>query len=127
MNLKLKSQKKSQEVIKELLDLTNAYMFWSVDKFKIVPRDDRVRGDWQPNTTIRYDLTPNEMAAQDNGACVLYEKKDSSDMFNRFGVTYTNRENNYEPETVFFEDTDDIVDYIWSTILVSGKNRFSLR
>lgn len=26
-----------------------------------------------------------------------------------------------------FEDTDDIVDYIWSTILVSGKNRFSLR
>lgn len=102
------SQKKSQEVIKELLAITNAYMFWSIDRFKIVPRDDRVRGSWSPNTTIRYALTPNEMAVQDNGSCVLYERKDSSEVFNRFGVSFTNRANNYEVETVFYEDTDDI-------------------
>ncbi len=101
-------QKKCQEVVKELLNLTNAYMFWSVDRFKIVPRDDRKRGSWNPNTTIRYSLTPDEMMPQDGGACVLFERKDSSAVFNRFGVAFTNRENNYEEETVFFEDTADI-------------------
>lgn len=39
-------QKKCQEYIKDLLNITNAYMFWSVDRFKIVPRDDRQRGSW---------------------------------------------------------------------------------
>ena len=73
-----KDQKKCQECIKELLQICNAYMFWSVDRFKIVPRDDRPRGSWRPNTTVCYDLTPDEMAKQDGSACVLYERKDSS-------------------------------------------------
>lgn len=103
-----KDQKKTQECIKELLQITNAYMFWSVDRFKIIPRDDRPRGSWQPNTTVCYDLTPDEMAKQDSGACVLYERKDSSEVYNRFGVVYTNRDNNYESETVYYEDTTDI-------------------
>ena len=104
-----KDQKKCQECLKDILTITNAYMFWSVDRFKIVPRDDRPRGSWRPNTTICYDLTPNEMAAQSDGACVTYERKDSSEVYNRFGVIYTNRDNNYEAETIFYEDTDDII------------------
>ena len=103
------AQKKCQEVIKEILTITNAYMFWSVDRFKVVPRDDRARGSWTPDTVVRYRLTPNEMAVQDNGSCILYERKDSSEVFNRFGVSFTNRANNYEVETVFYEDTDDIL------------------
>jgi hypothetical protein len=103
------NQKKCQEVIKEILTITNAYMFWSVDRFKVVPRDDRARGSWTPDTVVRYRLTPNEMAVQDNGSCILYERKDSSEVFNRFGVSFTNRANNYEVETVFYEDTDDIL------------------
>lgn len=103
-----KDQKKCQECIKELLTITNAYLNWSVDRFKIVPRDDRARGSWQPNTTVCYDLTPNEMGKQDGGACVLYERKDSSEIYNRFGVTFTNRDNNYETETVFYEDAGDV-------------------
>lgn len=102
------NQKKCQEYIKELLQITNAYMFWSVDKFKIVPRDDRARGSWQPNTTIRYNLTPEHMAKQNDGACVIYERKDSSEIYNRFGVQFTNRENGYESETIFYEDAADI-------------------
>ena len=104
-----KDQKKCQECIKDLLQITNAYMFWSVDRFKIVPRDDRPRGSWRPNTTICYDLTPNEMEPQDGGACVLYERKDSSEIYNRFGVQFTNRDNNYEDETVYYEDAADVV------------------
>ena len=102
------NQKKCQEVIKEILTITNAYMFWSVDRFKIVPRDDRARGSWRPDTIIRYQLTPKQMATQENGSCVLYERKDSSEVYNRFGVSFTNRANNYEVETVFYEDTADI-------------------
>ena len=103
-------QKKCQEVIKELLAITNSYMFWSVDRFKIVPRDDRPRGNWRPNTTVRYDLTTDEMAEQGEGACVVYTRKDSSEIYNRFGVQFTNRENEYEGETIFYEDTEDIIE-----------------
>lgn len=106
-----KDQKKCQECIKELLQICNAYMFWSVDRFKIIPRDDRPRGSWRPNTTVCYDLTPDEMAKQDGSACVLYERKDSSEVYNRFGVMYTNRDNNYETETVYYEDAADIVEH----------------
>lgn len=102
------SQKKCQEYIKELLTITNAYMYWSTDSFKIVPRDDRVRGSWKPDKTIRYHITEADMKLQSDGACVSYQRKDSSELYNRWGVTFTNRSNNYEEETVFFEDVEDI-------------------
>lgn len=102
-------QKKCQEYIKGLLTLTNAYMYWSVDSFKIVPRDDRPRGLWRPDTTVRYHITKADMQLQSDGACVSYSRKDSSELYNRFGVTFTNRANNYEEETVFYENTEDIL------------------
>lgn len=102
-------QKKCQEIIKEILNITNAYLFWSVDRFKIVPRDDRDFGTWSPNRTIRYELTSDQMAKQSNGACVIYMRRDSSELCNRFGVQFTNRENGYETETIFYEDTTDIL------------------
>ena len=103
------SQKKCQEVIKELLTLTNTYMFWSVDRFKFVPRDTMPRGQWTPRSIGNGPhLTPEDMAQQSDGACVIYERKDSSEIYNRFGVTFTSRANQYESETVFYEDTNDI-------------------
>lgn len=103
------SQKKCQEVIKELLTLTNTYMFWSVDKFKFVPRDTMPRGQWVPHTIgSGPHLTPDDMGKQSDGACVVYERKDSSEVYNRFGVVFTSRANGYEAETVFYEDTNDI-------------------
>lgn len=104
------SQKKCQEVIADLLKLTNAYMFWSVDRFKIVPRDDRRQGNWSPNRQIVYSLTEDDFLPNGSGGCVSFSRKDSSEVYNRFGVTFINRENNYESETVFFEDTDDIIE-----------------
>lgn len=128
------SQKKTNETIKELLVLTNTYMFWSVDGFKFVPRDTMARGTWEPHTIDRggerssevvrtiYDLTPDEMAPQEAGACVIYEIKDSSEVYNRFGVMFTDRANNYENETVYYEDTDDIsANGIKSAPDVNGK------
>lgn len=102
------SQKKVQEVIKDILKLTNAYMFWSVDKFKIVPRDSMARGTWTPPATVAYHLTKEDFLPQGNGALVSFAIKDSSEQYNRFGVTFTNRENEYEQETVFFDNPAEI-------------------
>lgn len=117
------SQKKCQEVIKELLALTNTYMFWSVDRFKFVPRDTMQRGQWTPRAIgSGPHLTPDDMAKQTDGACVIYERKDSSEVYNRFGVVFTSRDNQYEAETVFYEDTNDIaVNGIKSAPDVDGK------
>lgn len=101
-------QKKCQEYIKDLLNITNAYMFWSVDRFKIVPRDDRQRGSWKPDSKVRYHITKDDMQLQSDGACVTYSRKDSSEQYNRWGVTFISRANGYEEETVFYEDVDDI-------------------
>ena len=101
-------QKKCQEYVKGILNITNSYMFWSDDGFKIVPRDDRPRGSWRPNNVVRYDITTKDMQQQSNGACVNYARKDSSELYNRWGVVFTNRANNYEEETIFYEDTADI-------------------
>lgn len=100
-------QKKCQEYIADLLKLTNSYMFWSVDKFKIVPRDDRTYTGWQPNRTIAYNLTEDDFIPS-NGVCVSFVRKDSFSLFNRFPVSFTNRDNSFEQETVFFENIEDI-------------------
>lgn len=102
------SQRKVQEVIKEILTLTNAYMFWSVDRFKIVPRDSMARGTWTPPATVSYHLTKDDFLPQNNGAMVSFSIKDSSEQYNRFGVTFTNRGNEYEQETVFFDNPAEI-------------------
>ena len=101
----------AREIVNEIAELTNAYMFWSNDAFKIVPRADRQVGSWKPNKTILYDLTPDDFLPQSGGACVTYSRKDSSELYNRFSVEFLNRENGYEKETVSYEDTADIALY----------------
>lgn len=103
--------KTAREIINEIAELTNAYMFWSNDTFKIVPREDRTIGSWKPNKSIMYDLTPDDFLPQTGGACVTYSRKDSSELYNRFSVEFLNRENGYEKETVSYEVTDDIKNY----------------
>ena len=101
----------AREIVNEIAELTNAYMFWSNDAFKIVPREDRQVGSWKLNKTILYDLTPDDFLPQSGGACVTYSRKDSSELYNRFSVEFLNRENGYEKETVSYEDTADIALY----------------
>lgn len=101
----------AREIINEIAELTNAYMFWSNDAFKIVPREDRKIGKWNPNKSIMYDLTPDDFLPQSGGVCVSYSRKDSSELFNRFSVEFLNRENGYEKETVSYEDTESIKNY----------------
>lgn len=115
------SAKTARDIINEIATLTNAYMFWSNDKFKIVCCDDRAypaknpedpddKG-WQPNRTITYDLTADDFIPQNGGALVTYSRKDSSEIYNQFPVEFVNRDSGYEKETVSYALTQDIADY----------------
>lgn len=104
------SQRKAQEVIAELLEITNTYMFWSVDRFKFVPRDDVQRGTWKPDTEIIYDIDADELISQ-NGAPVVFRRKDSAEIYNYVTVNFLNRANDYEEESVSFQDIASIKAY----------------
>ena len=101
----------AREIVNEIATITNAFMFWSNDQFKIVPLADRAIGSWEPNRTIMYDLTPDDFLPQSNGACVTYARKDSSEIYNRFTVEFINRANGYEKESVSYVDSDDLKEY----------------
>ena len=95
-------------IVNEIASLTNAYFFWSNDRFKIVPLETRALSGWTPDNTIRYALTADDFQPQSNGALVTYSRKDSSEVYNSFPVEFLNRANGYEKETVNYQITSDI-------------------
>lgn len=103
--------KSAREIVNEIANITNAYFFWSNDRFKIVPRADRAVGNWKPDKTIRYNLTPDDFIPQSGGACISYSRKDSSEIYNRVSVEFLNRANSYEKEIVSYQDNDDIKEF----------------
>lgn len=104
---KFNSQTKAQEIIAELLNLTNTYMYWNNDRFVFVPRDDRQHESWMPNKQIVYDLTADDLAL-DNGGLVNFKRKDSRELYNHITVNFTNRDNDYEQESISYQDVDNI-------------------
>ena len=103
--------KQAQAIVNDICKLTNAYFFWSNDKFKIVPAETRPIGGWTPDNTIRYALTSDDFLPQSNGAMVTYSRKDSSEVYNSFPVEFINRSNGYEKETINYQFNDNIRDY----------------
>lgn len=99
----------AQKIVNDIANLCGAYVFWSNDAYKIVPLADRPVGVWTPDKTIRYDLTPDDFIPQ-NGSCVTWSRRDSSEQYNRWTVEFQNRANNYEKESVTYEDVDDIAE-----------------
>lgn len=103
--------KAAREIINDIANITNAYIFWSNNRLKIVPRADRPVGKWKPDKTIRYNLTPDDFIPQTGGVCVSYSRKDSSEIYNRISVEFLNRANSYEKEIVNYQDNDDIKEF----------------
>lgn len=99
----------AQKIVNDIANLCGAYFFWSNDAYKVVPLADRPVRSWVPDKTIRYDLTPEDFIPQ-NGSCITWSRKDSSEQYNRWTVEYQNRANNYEKESVTYEDVDDIAE-----------------
>ena len=98
----------AQNIVNEIAKLTNAYFFWSNDRFKIVPLETRNIGSWEADTTIKYDLNSDDFSKQSKGAMVTYSRKDSSEVYNSFPVEFINRDNAYEKETVNYQLSEDI-------------------
>ena len=103
--------KTAREIINDIATVTNAYIFWSNNKLKIVPRADRAVGTWYPDKTIRYNLTPDDFIPQTGGVCISYSRKDSSEIYNRISVEFLNRANAYEKEVVNYQDNEDIKEF----------------
>ena len=97
----------AQKIVNEIVELCGAYIFASNDTYKIVPLADRPIGSWIPDKTIRYDLTTNDFQPQ-NGSCVTWSRKDTSEQYNRWTVEFLNRNSGYEKESVTYEDVADI-------------------
>lgn len=115
-----KQQDKAQAVIANLLEMTNTYMFWSVDRFKFAVRDDVQRAEWSPNTQIMYDLTADDFIPQ-SGAPVTVKRKDSTEIYNYITVNFLNRANNYEEESVSYQDIESIKKYGVRSVTYDAK------
>lgn len=100
-----------RDIVKEITGLTNAHIFWSNDRYKIVITEDRPTGNWTPDKTVQYDLTADDFIPQSDGALVTYQRKDSADIYNRFPVEFSNRANSYEKESVAYQFSEDIANY----------------
>lgn len=103
--------RETREIINEIISLTNAYMFWSNDHYKIVVLDDQAHGSWKPDTTIRYNLTADDFIEQSNGALVTYSRKDSSEVYNQYPVEFISRANSYDKETVSYALSKDVAEH----------------
>lgn len=103
--------RETREIINEIITLTNAYMFWSNDHYKIVVLDDQAHGGWKPDTTIRYALTPDDLLPQSGAALVTYSRKDSSEVYNQYPVEFISRKNSYDKETVSYALSKDIAEH----------------
>lgn len=103
--------RETREIINEIINLTNAYMFWSNDHYKIVVLDDQAHGGWKPDTTIRYALTPDDLLPQSGAALVTYSRKDSSEVYNQYPVEFISRKNSYDKETVSYALSKDIAEH----------------
>lgn len=100
-----------RDIVKEITGLTNAHIFWSNDRYKIVITEDRPAGNWMPDKTVQYDLTADDFIPQSDGALVTYQRKDSADIYNRFPVEFSNRANSYEKESVAYQFSEDIANH----------------
>lgn len=102
------SAKKAQQIINDIAEITNCYLFWSDDRLKIVPLADKAVGDWNPKKEIQYNLTADDLIPGSDGQLVIYKRKDSSETYNQATVEFINRSNGYEKETVSFEVVADV-------------------
>lgn len=100
--------KKAQAIVNEIADITNAYVFWSHDRLKIVPLADKPVGGWSPDKEVKYDLTADDFLPMGDGTLVQYRRKESTQSYNQATVEFINRSNGYEKETVAFDVVADV-------------------
>ena len=100
--------KKAQQIVSDIADICNCYLFWSNDRLKIVPLADKPIKTWDPRSQIQYDLTEDDFLSSSDGRLVEYKRKSNSESYNTATVEFINRANSYEKEAVTFEVLADV-------------------
>ena len=99
---------KAQQIVSDIADICNCYLFWSNDRLKIVPLADKPIKTWNPHSQIQYDLTEDDFLSGSDGRLVEYKRKSNSESYNTATVEFINRANSYEKEAVTFEVLADV-------------------
>ncbi len=99
---------KAQQIVSDIADICNCYLFWSNDRLKIVPLADKPIKTWEPRSQIQYDLTEDDFLSGSDGRLVEYKRKSNSESYNTATVEFINRANSYEKEAVTFEVLADV-------------------
>ena len=99
---------KAQQIVSDIADICNCYLFWSNDRLKIVPLADKPIKSWDPHSQIQYDLTEDDFLNGSDGRLVEYKRKSNSESYNTATVEFINRANSYEKEAVTFEVLADV-------------------
>ena len=99
---------KAQQIVSDIADICNCYLFWSNDRLKIVPLADKPIKTWDPHSQIQYDLTEDDFLSGSDGRLVEYKRKSNSESYNTATVEFINRANSYEKEAVTFEVLADV-------------------
>ena len=114
LSVVLDKTKKVQEILKQIADLTGGDFRWSGSLYQYIPYGDQTvtaNGvTFVPNLTPVYNFTDDDYtpANPTDAPVQITVKQAYSDQFNRLGIEFLNRANNYDPETVYRELQDDI-------------------
>ncbi len=98
----------ANQLMQDLVDLTNSNFVWSEGMLGIIPFGDVALSgngaDYAPDLTPLYDLTDDDFQAEGGEDPVTVSRKRPADAYNRCTIEYLNRANQYNPETIQASD-----------------------
>ena len=114
LSMVLDSAQSASATLKKIADITAGDFRWSGSLYQFIPYGDQVvTGNgvtFTPNLTPVYDFGDDDYTPdkESEAPVQITVKQSYSDQFNRIGVEFLNRANDYDPETVYRELPDDI-------------------
>lgn len=104
--------KKTYEIINDILSATNSIGIWSQNRLKIVPLSDETISangvTYTPELAPKYNLTLDDLIPDSDGTTITFEREDSSETYNECSVEFLNRANSYEKQTVKYQVLTDV-------------------
>lgn len=105
-------EKKAYEIVNDFCTALDTTVFLSQRKLKFVPLCmDTIAANgvtYQPNTTVLYDLTPDDFLGNDDGKLVTFERVPDDKAYNQYTIEFINRANSYEYESVYEQIDVDV-------------------
>jgi hypothetical protein len=105
-------EKKAYEIINDFCTALDTMVFLSQRKIKFMPLCmDEITAhgvNYQPNTTVLYDLTDDDFLEDSEGQTVIFERIPDQEAYNQYTIDYINRANSYESELVYEQIDVDV-------------------